>query len=69
VAVADLVRHVEDAIAEGHLPDTDPEVPAHAILGITGEFSRTFIRERGDDADTTADAAVRCCLGATSWVG
>jgi len=72
VAVADVVRHLKDAIVEGHIPDGDPEVLAHAILGITGELGRTFIHERGADPETTADAAVRCCLGAigrTSPIG
>lgn len=67
VAVADVVRHVKDAIVEGHIPDGDPELLAHAVLGITGELGRTFIHERGGDPDTTADAAVRCCLGAIGW--
>ena len=69
VAVADVVRHLKDAIVEGHIPDGDPEVLAHAILGITGELGRTFIHQRGGDPEATADAAVRCCLGAIGWDG
>lgn len=69
VAVADVVRHLKDAIVEGHIPDSDPEVLAHAILGITGELGRTFIHQRGGDPEETADAAVRCCLGAIGWQG
>ncbi|MEL7209877.1 MAG: hypothetical protein AAGK32_16860, partial [Actinomycetota bacterium] len=64
VAVADAVRHLKDAIVEGHIPDTDPEVLAHVILGITGELSRTFVHERGEDPDETAQAAISACLGA-----
>jgi AcrR family transcriptional regulator len=69
VAVADVVRHLKDAIVEGHIPDDDPELLAYAILGITGQLGRTFIHERGADPEATSDAAVRCCLGAIGWPG
>ena len=67
VAVADVVRHLKDAIVEGQIPDGDPDVLAHAILGITRELSRTLVHQRGCDPATTADEAVRCCLGAIGW--
>jgi AcrR family transcriptional regulator len=63
VAVADAARHVKDAIAEGRIPDADPVMLAHAILGVTKELSQTFIHERGEDGQTVADAAVEFCLG------
>lgn len=63
VAVADTVRHLKDAIVEGQIPDRDPEVLAHAVLGVTAKLARTFVHERADPLDQVADAAVAFCLG------
>jgi AcrR family transcriptional regulator len=63
IAIADTVRHLKDAIVEGQIPDQDPEVLAHALLGVTGQLARTFIHGRGNDAPDLADAAVTFCLG------
>jgi len=63
VAVADLVKHVKDGIADGSLADGDPVVISHAILGVTNHLARTFVLEAGDAAHTVADAAVDFCLG------
>ena len=62
VAVADVVRHVQEAIAAGQLADVDPVVISHAILGVTNHLARTFILDRGEDAASVADAAVAFCL-------
>jgi AcrR family transcriptional regulator len=61
-AVADVVKHVKEAIAEGSIRDADPDVLAHAMVGVVGHLTRTFIYERGDPADAVADAAVAFCL-------
>jgi AcrR family transcriptional regulator len=63
IAVADVVRHLKDAIVEGQIPDQDPEVLAHAVLGVTAMLSRTYLHERGETTDEVADAAVAFCLG------
>ncbi len=63
VAVADATRHLKDAIVEGSVADADPQVLAHAILGVTGHLARTFIHQRGEPGDEVADAAVSFCLG------
>ena len=63
VAVADAVRHLKDAIVEGQIPDQDPEVLAHAILGVSGMLARTYLHERGSTTTEVADAAVAFCLG------
>ena len=34
VLVSDAVEHLKEAIAEGRIPDSDPEALAHAILGV-----------------------------------
>src|SRR5262245_59252059 len=56
VAVADIVRHVKDAIVDGEIPDTDPEVLAHAVLGVVGQLARTFVHERAQPTEEVADA-------------
>ncbi len=62
IAVADVVKHVREAIAQGRIRDTDPDVLAHAMVGVVGHLTRIFIYERGEPADTVADAAVAFCL-------
>jgi AcrR family transcriptional regulator len=62
IAVADVVKHVKEAIAPGRIRDTDPDVLAHAMVGVVGHLTRVFIYDRGDPADTVADAAVAFCL-------
>jgi AcrR family transcriptional regulator len=66
IAVADAVRHLKDAIVEGQIPDRDPEVLAHAVLGVTGQLARTFIHERSEGTADVADSAVAFCLGGLS---
>jgi len=62
VAVADVVRHVKDGIVEGRIRDADPDVLAHAILGVINNLARTYIHQRGERGDVVADAAVAFCL-------
>ena len=66
IAVADAVRHLKDAIVEGQIPDQDPEVLAHAVLGVTGKLARTYVHERSEATTEVADAAVAFCLGGLS---
>ena len=62
IAVADVVKHVKEAIAQGRIRDTDPDLLAHAMVGVAGHLTRVFIYERGEPAETIADAAVAFCL-------
>lgn len=62
VSVDDAVVHLKEAIAEGRVRDADPEVLAHAILGITGHLAREFVHRRGQDPDEIADLAVTMML-------
>jgi len=43
VAVADVAKHVKDAIAAGRVRDADPTWLAHSILGVTNQLARTFV--------------------------
>ncbi len=62
IAVADVVKHVKEAIAAGRVRDADPDILAHAMVGVAAHLTRTFIYERGDPADAVADSAVSFCL-------
>jgi AcrR family transcriptional regulator len=62
IAVADVVKHVKEAIAQGRIRDADPDVLAHAMVGVVGHLTRIFIYERGEPAETVADEAVAFCL-------
>ena len=62
VAVADAARHVKDAMADGEIPDGDPMLQAHAMLGVASHLARVFIHEQGRSGDEIADAAVEFCL-------
>ncbi len=62
VAVADVARHIKDAIAEGQVPDADPVLLAHAMVGVTGQLVSRFPREAGQEAHPVADTAVSFSL-------
>jgi AcrR family transcriptional regulator len=62
IAVADVVKHVMEGIAQGRIRDTDPDVVAHAMVGVVGHLTRTYIYERGEPADQVAEAAIAFCL-------
>jgi AcrR family transcriptional regulator len=47
IALEDLTKHVKDAIVDRGLHDADPEMVAHAILGVVGRLAGTFLRRRG----------------------
>ena len=61
-AVADVVRHVEEAIRAGRIHDGDPLVLSHAILGVTNHLARVFLFEQGQTPDVVANAATAFCL-------
>jgi AcrR family transcriptional regulator len=65
IAVADIVKHLKEAIAEGRIRDADPDVLAHAMAAVAASLTNTFIYERGEPADQVADAAVAFCLEGT----
>ncbi|HUZ44729.1 MAG TPA: TetR/AcrR family transcriptional regulator [Acidimicrobiales bacterium] len=61
-AVSDVVRHINEAISQGRVRQTDPSVLAHAILGVTNQLSGTFLVEQEGTPSVVADAAVDFCL-------
>lgn len=62
VAIADVVRHVKDAIVEGEIADQDPEVLAQAVVGVTAHLAQAYLIERDEPVTQVADAAVAFCL-------
>ena len=66
IAVADVVKHVKEAMAAGRIRDTDPELLAHSMIGVAAHLTRTFIYDRGEPADAVVDAAVAFCLDGLS---
>ena len=58
VAVRDTMRQVAEAIEVGRVRATDPEVCAHAIIGLTTSLASEFIHRRGRPAGEVADATV-----------
>ena len=61
-AVADALPHVKAGIAAGLIRRDDPDVLAHAILGVTNRLARVLVLEQGQPAQDAADAAVAFCL-------
>ena len=60
---AELALHLKDAIATGRIPDGDPLVLAHAMLGAVEALARTFLGRPGAWDQGVADTAVAFCLG------
>ena len=69
VAVADIARHVQEAIDTGRIPPADPEVLAHCILGVTDSLARVQLIHRGQPPDEVADAAVSFCFEGLTRAG
>jgi hypothetical protein len=62
VAVADTVRHIKEAIVEGRIADGEPELLAHAILGVVDQLTRRYLIERDEPVDQIAAAAIAFCI-------
>ncbi|MBK5224334.1 MAG: TetR/AcrR family transcriptional regulator [Acidimicrobiia bacterium] len=62
MAVANWVALVKAGIADGSVRADQPVMLANAIIGVTSNFDRVFIKH-GTRPDAVADVAVRFCLG------
>lgn len=62
IAVRNAMHHVKEAISMGRVRDADPELVAHAILGVTTHLAREFIHKRDRPAGEVADATVAFVL-------
>jgi AcrR family transcriptional regulator len=62
VAVDDTVRHIKEAIVEGRVADGEPELIAHAILGVVDQLTRRYLIERDEPVEQIASAAIAFCV-------
>jgi AcrR family transcriptional regulator len=62
VAVDDVTRHLKEAMATGRIPDQDPAMLAHALVGATRHLARTYLYAADEPVDLVADVAVRFAL-------
>jgi AcrR family transcriptional regulator len=62
VASSDAVRHIKDAIGDGLLAEQDPEMIAHAVMGVINALTLVYIIDRNEPSEPAADAAVAFCL-------
>ncbi len=60
---AELAAHLKEGIVSGRIPDGDPLVLAHAVLGAIEALAHTFLGREGAWDDGVADTAVAFCLG------
>ena len=58
-----LAANLKEGIVAGHIPDGDPLVLAHAVLGAVEALARTFLGREGAWDQGVADTAVAFCLG------
>jgi AcrR family transcriptional regulator len=63
VAIDDITRHLKEAMALGRIPDQDPTMLAHALVGATRHLARTYLYFADEPVDVVADVAVRFVLG------
>ncbi|MCU1375860.1 MAG: TetR family transcriptional regulator [Actinomycetia bacterium] len=63
VMAAELAAHLKEGIVSGRIPDGDPLVLAHAVLGAIEALAHTFLGREGAWDDGVADTAVAFCLG------
>jgi AcrR family transcriptional regulator len=62
VAIDDITRHLKEAMADGSIPDQDPAMLAHALVGATRHLARTYLYHGDEPVDVVADVAVRFVL-------
>ena len=63
VAIDDITRHLKEAMADGSIPDQDPTMLAHALVGATRHLARTYLYHGDASVDEVADVAVRFVMG------
>ena len=62
VAVEDASRHLKEAMAEGRIPDQDPALLAHCLIGVVRHLSRTYLLDADEPVDRIADLGVEFSL-------
>ena len=62
IAVRDASRHIADAMAAGEIPESDPQLLADAMLGVTTHLVQLVHRGLLQPTDEVIDTAVGFCL-------
>ncbi|CAN5850251.1 TetR/AcrR family transcriptional regulator [soil metagenome] len=62
VAIGDAARHVADAMAAGEIPDSNAEVLAHAMLGVSTHLVQLVHRGLVTPTDDVVETTVKFCL-------
>jgi AcrR family transcriptional regulator len=57
-ALADVMRHVTEAMESGRIRKADPTVLAQGLLGVTSQMVRKFLIDAGNDPDQVADDTI-----------
>ena len=63
VAIDDITRHLKEAMSDGSIPDQDPTMLAHALVGTTRHLARTYLYHDDRPVELIADVAVRFVIG------
>ena len=63
VAIDDITRHLKEAMSDGSIPDQDPTMLAHALVGTTRHLARTYLYHEDRPVELIADVAVRFVIG------
>ena len=63
VAIDDITRHLKEAMALGRIPDQDPPMLAHALVGATRHLARTYLYRGDESVEAVANVAVRFVMG------
>ena len=63
VAIDDITRHLKEAMSDGSIPDQDPTMLAHALVGATRHLARTYLYHDDQPVDLIADVAIRFVIG------
>lgn len=62
VAVADAASMVKDAMTEGRIPESDPDMLANAVVGVTYQLAGVYLLDSDTDPEHVADIAATFCL-------
>ena len=69
IAVADVTRHLKDAMVQGRIADVDPDMVAHALIGVARHLARTYLYDQRAPVEAVADVAVGFILNGLLGIG
>lgn len=69
IAVADVTRHLKEAMVQGRIADVDPDMVAHALIGVARHLARTYLCDASESVEPVADVAVGFSLHGLLGIG